>query len=187
MNSKHCRFVKRNFLGAGLTGLLALASCSTAPSTPAGKSDLRDSSADALNQAQQNDPSLHGVIQNSAAYAVFPSVGKGAIGVGGAYGKGDVYENGAVVGYCDMTQGSIGLQLGGQDYVEILIFQNPQALDRFKDGNFTFDAQATAVAVKSGAGANAKFENGVAVFTMDEAGLMYEASIGGQNFAYQAR
>jgi lipid-binding SYLF domain-containing protein len=187
MNTTNNRFAKASFLGAGLTGILALASCSTAPSTAAGKSDLRDSSADALNQAQQNDPSLRDVIQASAGYAVFPSVGKGAIGVGGAYGKGDVYQSGAVVGYCDMTQGSIGLQLGGQDYVEILVFRNPEAVERFENGNFTFDAQATAVAVKSGAGANAKFENGVAVFTMDEAGLMYEASIGGQNFAYQAK
>jgi lipid-binding SYLF domain-containing protein len=130
---------------------------------------------------------MQNLIQNSAGYAVFPSVGKGAIGVGGAYGKGDVYQSGAVVGYCDMTQGSIGLQLGGQDYAEILIFQTPDAVERFKGGKFTFDAQATAVAIKSGAGANATFNNGVAVFTMDEAGLMYEASVGGQNFAYQSR
>ncbi|MGA3067541.1 MAG: YSC84-related protein [Tepidisphaeraceae bacterium] len=187
MNTTNNRLVKASFLGASLIGILALAACSTAPPTPAGKSDLRDSSADALNQAQQNDPSLRDIIQASSGYAVFPSVGKGAIGIGGAYGKGDVYQNGAVVGYCDMTQGSIGVQLGGQDYVEILVFQNPEAVQRFENGNFTFDAQATAVAVKSGAGANAKFENGVAVFTMAEAGLMYEAAVGGQNFAYQAR
>ena len=67
------------------------------------------------------------------------------------------------------------------------MFENTAAVDRFKNGNFQFDAQATAVAVKSGAGANAKFADGVAVFTMDEAGLMYEASIGGQKFSYQAR
>jgi lipid-binding SYLF domain-containing protein len=178
---------KAAILAAGITGLIALAACSTAPPTVAGKTDLRHSSADALSQAQDNDPSLRNVIQDSAGYAVFPSVGKGAIGVGGAYGKGDVYQNGAVVGYCDMTQGSIGLQLGGQDYAEILVFQTPQAVERFKNGNFRFDAQATAVALKSGAGANAKFADGVAVFTMDEAGLMYEASVGGQNFSYQDR
>jgi len=180
-------FAKTAFLAAGFMGMLALTDCATAPPTAEGKADLRHSSADALSQAQHNDPSLRSVISDSSGYAVFPSVGKGAIGVGGAYGKGDVYQNGAVVGYCDMTQGSIGIQLGGQDYAEILVFQNPEALERFKNGTFSFDAQATAVAVQSGAGANAKFENGVAVFTMDEAGLMYEASVGGQNFAYQAR
>ncbi len=171
----------------GLLGLLALAACNTAPASPEGKAEMRRSSADALAQAQNNDPSLRNVIGDSAGYAVFPSIGKGAVGVGGAYGKGDVYQHGAVIGYCDMTQGSIGFQLGGQAYTEILVFQTPDALERFKTGNFRFDAQATAVALKSGAGANAKFVDGVAVFTMDEAGLMYEASIGGQKFSYQAR
>ena len=86
-----------------------------------------------------------------------------------------------------MTQVSIGLALGGQAYTEILVFETPAAVEIFKNGNFRFDAQATAVALKSGAGANAKFANGVVVFTPDEAGLMYEAAIGGQKFSYQAR
>jgi lipid-binding SYLF domain-containing protein len=187
MNTSNRIFSRATFLLAGALGLMVVAACSTAPATEEGKTDLRHSSADSLTQAQQNDPSLRDVIQASAGYAVFPSIGKGAIGVGGAYGKGDVYQNGSVVGYCDMTQASIGAQLGGQDYAEILVFQNAEALSRFQNGTFSFDAQATAVAVKSGAGANAKFENGVAVFTMDEAGLMYEASVGGQSFAYQSK
>ena len=174
-------------IAVGLMGLLALGACSTAPGTAEGKTDLRRTSATALAQAQEHDPSLRTLIQDSAGYAVFPSIGKGAVGIGGAYGKGDVYENGSVVGYCDMTQASIGFQLGGQAYTEILVFKTRDALETFKAGNFRFDAQATAVAVKSGAGANAKFAGGVAVFTMDEAGLMYEASIGGQKFSYQAR
>ena len=170
---------------AALIALLALSSCSTAPSTPAAKTDLRDTSANSLQQAEQNDPTLKTLVENSPGCAVFPSIGKGAVGVGGAYGKGDLYQNGVIIGYCDMTQGTIGVQLGGQAYTEILVFQTPDAIQQFKTGNFTFDAQATAVAVKSGAGADAKFANGVAVFTMDEAGLMYEASIGGQKFSYQ--
>jgi len=174
-------------VAAGLAGLITLATCTTAPETREGRAELRRTSSDALSQAQLNDPSLQRVIQNAAGYAVFPSVGKGAVGIGGAYGKGDVYQNGAVIGYCDMTQGSIGLQLGGQSYSEIIVFQTPMALEIFKNGNFRFDAQATAVALKSGAGANAKFTNGVAVFTMDETGLMFEASVGGQKFGYQAR
>src|SRR3954470_6167567 len=175
------------FSAAALLALLTLSACATAPRTDGGKSDLRHSSADALNQAQKNDPSLQNVIAKSAGYAVFPSIGKGAVGIGGAYGKGDLYENHAVVGYCDMTQASIAFALGGQEYTEILVFENPAAVERFKNGNFRFDAQATAVALKSGVGANAKFANGVAVFTMDEAGLMYEASVGGQKFSYQDR
>jgi len=180
-------FTKSVLLTTLLTGLLSLAACNTAPPSADGKAELRRTSADALGQAQQNDPTLREVIRKSAGYAVFPSIGKGAVGIGGAYGRGDVYQNGAVVGYCDMTQGSIGLQLGGQAYSEILVFEDTAAVERFKNGNFRFDAQATAVAIKSGVGANAKFANGVAVFTMDEAGLMYEASVGGQKFSYQSR
>jgi lipid-binding SYLF domain-containing protein len=179
--------LKLMYLALGLTSLLALAACTTAPDTHEGKENLRRSSAQALAQAEQNDPTLANLIRESAGYAVFPSIGKGAVGIGGAYGKGDVYQNGSVIGYCDMTQASIGFQLGGQAYTEILVFKTPDALDTFKNGNFRFDAQATAVALKSGAGANAKFANGVAVFTTDEAGLMYEASIGGQKFSYQPR
>ena len=176
-----------SLLAAALLSLLPLSACSTAPKSAEGKAELHRSSADALRDAQNNDPTLREVIRKSAGYAVFPSIGKGAVGIGGAYGKGNVYQGGVEVGYCDMTQATIGFQLGGQAYSEILVFENTEAVERFKNGNFRFDAQATAVALKSGAGANAKFADGVAVFTMDEAGLMYEASIGGQKFSYQPR
>ena len=88
---------------------------------------------------------------------------------------------------CDLSQASIGAQLGGQDYTEIICFETRQAVETFKQGHFGFDAQATAVALKSGAGANAKFTDGVAVFTMDAAGLMAEAAVGGQKFSYQVK
>jgi lipid-binding SYLF domain-containing protein len=169
---------------AGVLSAISMMGCTTAPTSVAGKIDLLHSSATSVDQAESNDPTLRDLIHGAPGYAVFPSVGKGAIGIGGAYGKGDVYQNGKVVGYCDMTQGTIGFQLGGQDYTEILVFETPDAVERFKQGNFHFDAQATAVAIKSGAGANARFANGVAVFTTNESGLMYEAAIGGQKFSY---
>jgi len=187
MKIMHQRAFASACLTAGLLAVCAMTACSTAPKTTAGKMELRRSSADALADAQKNDPTFQNVIARSAGYAVFPTVGKGAIGIGGAYGKGDLYQSGRVVGYCDMTQASIGVALGGQAYTEILVFETQNALEIFKQGNFRFDAQATAVALKSGDGANAKFANGVAVFTTDEAGLMYEASIGGQKFGYQNR
>lgn len=177
--------MKVTYLVTGAMALLALSACSTAPKSVEGKSDLRSDAARALAKAQQADPTLVPILDAAAGYAVFPSVGKGAAGVGGAYGKGVLYERGVVVGYCDLSQASIGFQLGGQAYTEIIAFENQQALNRFKQGRFQFDAQATAVALKSGAGANAKYADGVAVFTMDEAGLMYEASVGGQKFSYQ--
>ena len=175
------------YLAAGLIGLLALSACSTAPSTVAGKADIESDAAVALTKAKTADTTLIKVFDKAAGYAVFPTVGKGAIGVGGAYGKGVLYELGSAVGYCDLSQASIGFQLGGQAYTEIIAFETKEAVQIFKEGNFQFDAQASAVALKSGAGANAKYTNGVAVFTMDEAGLMYEASVGGQKFSYQTK
>jgi lipid-binding SYLF domain-containing protein len=167
--------------------MFALAGCATAPKSAEGKADLEKEAEAALATAKKDDPSVAKVFDEAAGYAVFPTVGKGAVGVGGAYGKGVLYEKGITVGYCDLSQASIGFQLGGQGYTEIIAFESQDAVNRFKSGNFAFDAQATAVALKSGAGANAKYANGVAVFTMDEAGLMYEASIGGQKFSYKAK
>ena len=96
-----------------------------------------------------------------------------------------MFEGGKLVGYTTLTQASIGLALGGQKYTELIFFENKAALDRFKSSNFAFAAQASAVALKSGVSANAKYSDGVAVFTLGETGLMYEASIGGQKFAFE--
>jgi len=157
----------------------------TAPKTAAAREDIKQSAAAALSQAKNSDPSLGEALDDAYGYAVFPAVGKGAIGVGGAYGRGVLYEQGVAVGYCDLSQATIGLQLGGQSYTEIIAFESEAAIDQFKQGNLEFGAQATAVAIKAGAGANLRYRNGVAVFTVNEAGLMYEASLGGQKFTYQ--
>jgi lipid-binding SYLF domain-containing protein len=167
-----------------IVSLAMVAACSTAPRSDEGKAGIRAEADTAVTNAQKQDPSLAAVLRDAKGYAVFPTVGKGAVGVGGAYGKGVLYEGGVITGYCDLSQASIGLALGGQAYTEIIAFQTADALAHFKTGNFAFDAQATAVALKSGAGANAKYDHGVAVFTMAQSGLMYEASIGGQKFSF---
>lgn len=167
-------------------GGLMLGGCSTAPKTEAGKASIKSEAASALAEARRKDDTIGPILDHAAGYAVFPTVGKGGVIVGGAYGKGVLYEGGRAVGYCDLTQASIGLQLGGQAYTEIISFETKDALERFKSGNFAFAAQATAVALTAGAGANADYDNGVLVFTLGEAGLMYEASIGGQKFSYRA-
>jgi lipid-binding SYLF domain-containing protein len=172
---------------ASVIGVLTMTGCATAPPTAQGKTDIRDDAATALRKAQVDDPSLTPVLNAAAGYAVFPAIGKGGAIVGGAYGKGVLYQNGKVVGYCDLSQATIGAQLGGQSYTEIICFESAASVDRFREGKLRFDAQASAVALKSGAGANAKYRDGVAVFTMDEAGLMAEASIGGQQFSYQPK
>ena len=119
-------------------------------------------------------------------YVIFPNVGKGAIGVGGAAGNGIVYEGGKEIGAAKLTQVSIGFQWGGQAYREIIFFENKAAMDDFKGNNFEFAAQASAVAVTAGASADANYEDGVMVFTMQKGGLMYEASVGGQKFKFDA-
>jgi len=140
---------------------------------------------EALAEFTKADPGLQKEIGKAAGYAIFPSVGKGAIGIGAAHGKGWVYQRGALVGETSLTQVTIGLQLGGQAYRELILFKDQTALDDFKRGNFEFDAQASAVAVTAGASADLKYNSGVAIITMAKGGLMYEASVGGQKFSYK--
>lgn len=166
---------------------LVLAGCSTAPSSPAAKASLSSDTQGAMSAMEAQDPELKTLLDNSYGYALFPSVGKGGLVVGGAYGRGEVIQQGRLIGYADLSQATVGLQAGGQEYAELIVFQTPEALERFKSGNFEFSANASAVALKAGAATAARFENGVAVFTMPKGGLMFEASIGGQKFSYQPR
>lgn len=169
------------------SGLLVSAACSTAPRSESERRDIESDAKRTLETAERSDPSMGAVLRQAEGYAVFPTIAKGAVGVGGAYGNGVLFEKGVAVGFCDVSQATIGFQLGGQAYSEIIAFQTREALNNFKSGNFAFDAQATAVALRSGVGTNAKYDHGVAVFTMNESGLMYEASIGGQKFSYQPK
>jgi lipid-binding SYLF domain-containing protein len=143
----------------------------------------------------------------SYGYAVFPTIGKGGFGIGGAHGKGRVYAKGAYIGDSSMTQVTVGFQLGGQAYSQIVFFEDKRAFDEFTGGNFEFSAQAAAVAITAGASAQAgttgpsagasgtqqhakniaRYYRGMAVFTVAKGGLMYEASIGGQKFGYSAK
>jgi lipid-binding SYLF domain-containing protein len=130
------------------------------------------------------DPGIETFFENAAGYAVFPSVGKGGIVIGGAYGKGLVIVGGKVDGYTSMSQATIGLQLGGQKYSQFIFFRDDTAVGHFKRGNFEFGAQASAVAITAGASADAAYDSGVAVFTHAAGGLMFEGSVGGQRFKY---
>ena len=142
---------------------------------------------------------------NAYGYAVFPTIGKGGLGVGGAYGEGRVYEKGKYVGDTKMSQLSIGFQAGGQGYSQIIFFQDKRALDEFRSGNFEFGANVNAVVITaaasgtaSTAGASAgasggkkdattagEYHKGMAVFQIVKGGLMYEASVSGQKFSYK--
>ena len=165
-------------------GLAAVGGCSTAPKSVAGKASLHEEVIATISLAKREDPGLKRFFDDSHGYAIFPTVGKGGMGIGGAYGKGELFEQGAMIGYCDLSQATIGFQLGGQAYSELIFFKHKPALDEFMTGNFAFSAQASAVALTSGVSADADYEGGVAVFTMAKGGLMYEASIGGQKFSF---
>src|SRR5450432_4127231 len=166
---------------------MMLMGCETAPQSDAGKSNLADDSSAALNRMKANDPSLNDFLSTSYAYAVFPDVGKGGLIAGGAYGRGVVYEQGRMIGYADLTQATVGAQVGGQTYSELITFEHQGDLNRFTSGKLKFSANASAVALKSGAGAAARYSDGVAIFIHAQGGLMAEASIGGQEFKYQPK
>ena len=134
---------------------------------------------------KKKDPGLKKFFDNSVGYAVLPSVGKGAVGVGAAYGDGELIVDGKAIGKISMTQLTVGLALGGQSYSEVIFFEKQTTLDGFKHGDFAFAAQVSAVAVTSGASANAAYRDGVAVWTLAKGGLMYEASVGGQKFSFK--
>ena len=162
--------------------LLALA---VGPSHAGWNPDALKEAKEAIAEFKKADPELDVFFEKAHGYAVFPSVGKGAILVGGAHGKGIVFEQGQPVGRTSLTQSTVGLQLGGQAFREIIFFKDKATLDSFKEGNYEFSSQASAVAAEKGAAADADFEAGVAVFTMAKGGAMFEASIGGQKFGYQ--
>ena len=138
----------------------------------------------AIARFKARDPSMKVYFQKAYGYAIFPTVGKGGMGIGGAYGKGEVYRHGRFAGTTTLTQVTIGFQLGGQAYSEIIFFKDKKAFNRFISGDFKLSAQASAVAATAGAAANADYSNGVAIFTITKGGLMYEATVGGQKFSF---
>ena len=130
-------------------------------------------------------PNLENYFKNSNAYAVFPDVVKGGMGIGGARGGGEVFQNCKAIGSTTMTQLSVGFQLGGQAFSQIIFFQNQRDTDRFTQGNFEFGASASAALITEGAATEAAYSDGVGVLTISKGGLMYEASIGGQKFSFE--
>ncbi len=153
----------------------------------------------------RSNPTAAPYFNSAYGYAVFPTVGKGGVGIGGAHGKGQVYAGGNVTGFTSMTQLTVGLQLGGQAYSQIIFFEDERAYNDFTKGNFEFDAQASAIAITasaqasagtSGTGASAgaggtagkqapsTYHQGMQIFTIGKGGLMYEATLAGQKFKY---
>ncbi len=148
--------------------------------------ELQLAVAKAILDIKKTDPGIEKFFNGAAGYAVFPKVGKGGIGIGGAHGKGLVIANDKAIANTALSQLTIGFQLGGQVYAQFVFFEDATSLGHFQRGNFEMGAQASAVAVTLGASADANYDSGVAVFTNVGGGLMYEATISGQKFSYEA-
>lgn len=145
-----------------------------------------DDSKAARSEFIKSDQLMSNLFDNAYGYVIFPNVGKGGLGIGGASGNGAVYQKGKIIGMAKMTQLTIGFQGGGQAYREVIFFERENDLNRFKENKIELSAQASAVAVTAGASGNAKYKDGVMIFTQAKGGLMYEASIGGQTFKFRA-
>ena len=167
---------------------------------PAKAEQERNAAEETIAKFKEKDPSMKRFFDNAWGYAVYPTVGSGALIVGGAHGTGVVYKNvwigalmheyqakGKIVGRSSLSQGTVGLQAGGQAYSEIIFFEGKAAFDSLKDGKLKLAAQASAIAVTAGASADAAYEGGVAVFTMGKGGLMLQAAIGGQEITFEPK
>jgi lipid-binding SYLF domain-containing protein len=159
--------------------------CSTVPKKESDRERLSANVNAAYKGMNAEDPTLRGVIEHSAGYAVFPSVGKGGFIAGAAYGHGQVFDaNGKFLGYSDIKQGTVGAQAGAQTFDELIVFKDRAALDKFTSGQYALSANYSAVVLKAQKADSANFNDGVLVLVRPEGGAMLEASIGGQKFSF---
>lgn len=178
---------KRTWICLSPVLVLLLTGCSATPQKAAAREDLSADVKEAIAHFRSKDPSIQSFFDNAAGYAVLPKVYKGAFWIGGAYGKGQVFNRqGAMLGYCDMKQATIGFSFGGEYFREIIFFREEQDLRRFMQGDFALSAQATATAAALGAAAKVDYRDGMAVFILADAGLMVDASVGGQRFEFES-
>lgn len=165
---------------------LTVACAATTTTSPNRPTQVRDNVTETIAKFNERSPGLQRYFAEAYGYAIFPKVGKGGAGLGGAYGRGAVFEQGQLVGTTKLRQLTIGWQFGGQTYSQVIFFENRAAFERFKSGDVKLAAQASLVLVSVGAAADLLYSNNVAVFTAARGGLMYEASVGGQKFSYNS-
>jgi lipid-binding SYLF domain-containing protein len=175
--------IKLLLTAANLIAFLAFASQATADEID--QKQLTTEVEKAITAFKAADRSLNDRFQKAVGYAVFPTAGKGGFIVGGAHGTGQVYAGGKLIGTAKMTQVTVGAQIGGQAFSELIFFQTKEALEKFKRSECSLNAQVGAVAAAEGASLNAKYVDGVLVFTKVRSGLMAEATVGGQKFTFE--
>lgn len=162
-----------------------VSACASAPETRPERQRLEAQADMTVDEMVQQDPSLQPVLDTAVGYVVFPSIGSGGLLVGAAQGVGVVYENGRPIGYASLNEVNVGALAGGRSFSELIVFNDRAAFERLLAGDFDLTANASATAVRSGAGAQANFQGGTAVFVYGESGLMAEASVGGQQIDFE--
>lgn len=174
-------------LAMALAGCEGTGTMATGPNASAHDTALTQRAKASLEQMESNDSSLQGRINSAYGYAIFPEVGEAAVGIGGAGGKGVVFQQGRQVGLATLNQGSLGAQLGGATFAELILFKDANAMAAFKNGNFTLGGDAQATAVKAGAAAANQFGvKGTQVFILPKGGLMAGVALNGQVIHYTA-
>jgi lipid-binding SYLF domain-containing protein len=181
---------------AAVAALFFIVGCNTTPKSGAVREQLRTDAQSTLRKMESQDPSVRDLISRSYGYVVFPSIGKGGLIVGGAFGRGAVFERGNTnantnanvtgnyIGDAELNQGSIGAQLGGATFAELIVFETQSALNKFRQEKLEFGADAQAVIVKAGAAGATSFRNGVAVLQMPEGGAFAGVALTGQKIEY---
>jgi lipid-binding SYLF domain-containing protein len=164
--------------------MLMMASTSPASAEKVDDEKLASDVRDAMARFQEQDSTFEKTAESVVGYAIFPEVAKGGFIVGGSGGRGEVYEAGKLIGHAKLSEGTIGAQIGGQKFAEIILFKTETALNRFKKNRFELSAQATANAADQGGAAKAKYADGVAIIILPTSGLMADASIGGQKLKF---
>lgn len=134
---------------------------------------------------QSKDGTFKATLKKAYGYAIFPEVGKGGFIVGASHGAAEVYQKGKLIGYAKMTQTTVGAQVGGQTFAEVILFEDQEALDRFKTSRFEGSLAATAIGGKKGAAAACKYKDGTATMVLPLKGAMAEAAGGGQKFKFE--
>ena len=180
------RTSSKTLLMAALAAVLMAGGCQTSPKTEADKQKLTADAQAALAGYKAKDSSLQALLDKSVGYAVFPDVGKAAWFVGGAYGRGEVYEKGKKIGYADISEVSAGFTWGAQNFSELLIFMKQEKLDEFKKGDWSVGGNVSAVALSAGAAATTDPSKGVIALVDAKGGLMAEAAVGGQRMRFHA-
>jgi lipid-binding SYLF domain-containing protein len=169
-----------------IVGALLLGGCSAEPKNEADATKLSANADAALTGYKAKDPSVVPLLDKAVGYAIFPDIGKAGWILGGSYGKGQVYENGKMIGYADISEVSGGFQWGAQNFSELLIFMRQSDLDDFKKGDFSVGANVSAVALTEGAAGKTDPSKGVIALVDTKGGLMAEAAIGGQHMRFHA-